>query len=81
MILIRLWKVNKMTKYYVYFVQCEFIKFRKAFDDKAETIRYVKDELCGTDGSFAFQIIGFDDNGSTVYSKTYTAENHKAKAV
>lgn len=68
-----------MTKYYVYFIEGEFARFRKAFDDKAETIKYVKSELEGTDGSFAFQIIGF--NNGPVYAKTYTAENHKAKAV
>lgn len=69
-----------MTKYYVYFIEGDFVRFRKAFDDKAETIKYVKSELEGTDGSFAFQIIGFDD-GTPVYAKTYTAENHKAKVV
>lgn len=69
-----------MTKYYVYFIECDFARFRKAFDDKAETIKYVKSELEGTDGSFALQIIGFNDS-TPVYAKTYTAENYKAKAV
>lgn len=69
-----------MTKYYVYYIERDFTRFRKAFDDKAETIKYVKSELEGTDGSFAFQIVGFDDV-TPVYAKTYTAENYKAKAI
>ena len=69
-----------MTKFYVYFIEHDFVNFRTQFESKIEAIQYVKDELKGTDGSFALQIIGFN-NGAPVYSKTYTAENHKAKAI
>lgn len=69
-----------MTKFYVYFIEKDFAKFRAVFENKTETIQYVKNELLGTDGSFALQIIGFNDS-TPVYSKTYTAENYKAKAL
>lgn len=69
-----------MTKYYVYYLESEFARLRAVFDNKAETIKCVKSELEGTDGSFALQIIGFND-GTPVYAKTYTAENYKAKAI
>lgn len=69
-----------MTIYFAFFVERDCIKFKTKFGDKKEAERYAKDYVKNTDGSFAVQIIGFD-NFIPVYTKTFTAINGKPKVL
>lgn len=69
-----------MTTYFVYFIQCEYTRAIKKFESKQEALRYAKEQVESTDGSFAIQIIGFDDQ-RPVYTKTYRAINYKPKVL
>lgn len=60
----------------------DFEVYKKmTFTNKKKAIAFAKDYLEGTDGSAAVQIVGQDDHYNWIYSKTYVAVNHKAKAL
>lgn len=60
----------------------DFATYKKSiFFNKNEAIAFAKDYLEGTDGSAAVHILGQDDNCNWIYSKTYVAVRHKAKAL
>lgn len=60
----------------------DFSVYRKfVFSSKKEAIAFAKDYLEGTDGSALVQIVGQDDHCNWVYTKTFVAINHKAKAL
>lgn len=74
-----------MTTYYVSILVVsdkDFDVYKKTtFTSKKEAIAFAKDYLEGTDGSALVQIVGQDDHCNWVYTKTYVAVDHKAKAL
>lgn len=73
-----------MTKYYVYFLAeyaAEFAReangeYPKPFDTAKAAISWAKSRADNTDGTFAMQIIGFDDHSEPVYSKMISAKKN-----
>ena len=74
-----------MTTYYVSILVIsdkDFDVYKKTtFTSKKEAITFAKDYLEGTDGSALVQIVGQDDHCNWIYTKTYVAVDHKAKAL
>lgn len=68
------------TKYTVTFIEGNYSRVIAEFDNKNDAVKFAKNELIGTDGSFVLVVIGME-NCNYVYSKTFTAIDHKPRVV
>lgn len=71
-----------MTKYYVYYLDEDGASMKldeegkalKPFDNAKAAVQWAKENVKNTDGTFALQIIGFDDRHEPVYTQTIVAK-------